>query len=61
MGRYENGENECEECGGQVSAFRSTEVAGGLAWGQSRRNAEDANEACCPGRVGMEVGKGQQA
>jgi hypothetical protein len=46
---------------GQVSAFRSTEVAGGLAWGQSRRNAENASGACCPGRVGMEVGKGQQA
>ena len=22
---------------------------------------EDASGACCPGRVGMEVGKGQQA
>ena len=50
-----------EEMGGQASAFRSTEEEVGGDWRQSRRNAEDASEACCPGWVGMEVGKGQQA
>ena len=28
---------------------------------QSRRNPEDASEACCSGGVGMEEGKEQQA
>ena len=32
-----------------------------MAGRQSRRNAEDASGACCPGGVGMVVGKGQQA
>src|SRR5712692_10568976 len=41
--------------------FASTEVVSGLEGRQSRQNAEDASRACCPGRVGMEVGKGQQA
>ncbi len=45
----------------QPSAFCSTEVVSGLEGRQSRQNAEDAGEACCPGRAGMEVGKGQQA
>ena len=50
-----------EETWEQPSAFCSTEVVSGLGGRQSRQNAEDASGACCPGRVGMEVGKGQQA
>jgi hypothetical protein len=50
-----------EEMWEQPSAFCSTEVVSGLGGRQSRQNAEDASGACCPGRVGMEVGKGQQA
>ena len=46
---------------GQASALRSTEEVDGLAWRQSRQNAEDASEACCSSGVGMEVGKEQQA
>src|SRR6516164_6112270 len=45
---------------GHASAFRSTEAVGSREE-QSRRKAEDASEACCPGGDGMEVGKGQQA
>ncbi len=47
--------------GEHASAFRSTEVADGLVWRQEMRNVEDASGACCPGGVGIEVGKGQQA
>src|SRR5579871_1579697 len=46
---------------GQASVFRLTEVVRGWTRGTSRRNAEDASGACCPGGGGMEVGKGQQA
>ena len=49
-----------EEMWEQPSAFCSTEVVSGLGGRQSRQNAEDASGACCPGRVCMEVGKGQQ-
>lgn len=47
--------------GGKPPHFALTEVVGGWKGGQSRQNAEDASGAWCPGGVGMEVGKGQQA
>ncbi len=50
-----------EEMWGHVSAVCSPEVESGLGGRQSRQTAEDASGACCPGRVGMEAGKGQQA
>ncbi|SRR6266568_3507951 len=46
---------------GRALAFRSTEVEARVGMEAVERNAKDASGACCPGRVGMEVGKGQQA